>query len=240
MNDVTNICHKPRRVRSQRRARRHARQRTTRTPFKMLFNNRSNLLLLLFGISNVCFTRATASSIQTSLPDVVKIQVSQAMKGLTAASGVYDHLKSSQGSELTSGNSRHLLSDMNGYVCTVLHATGTCGPIFSKAECSSETLCEWDDDDASCGLKSGENSYIASVLETYASSIVNISQSCLSSSTCSDESCTMHDSCVPNFEGLQKASPVTAATNYFFAEFFKCQYGFETQTTCDSNDAPNC
>ena len=187
----------------------------------MLFNNRSTLLLLLCGISNVCFTRATGSSIQTSLPDVVKTQVSQAMKGLTAASGDCDHLKSSQGSELTSGNSRHLLGGMNGYVCTVFHALGTCTPISSKLECSSETLCEWDDDDASCDLNSGEDSYIASVLATYASSIENITQSCLSSSTCSDESCTVHDSCVPNFEGLQKDSPGTAATNYY-AEFFKC------------------
>ena len=52
---------KPHRVRSQQQARRHARQRTIRICFKMLFINRSNLLLLLFGISNVCFTRATAS-----------------------------------------------------------------------------------------------------------------------------------------------------------------------------------
>jgi hypothetical protein len=50
----------------------------------------------------------------------------------------------------------------------------------------------------------------------------------------------MHDSCVPNFDGFQKASPGTAATNYFFAEGFKCRGGFETQTTCDSDDAPNC
>ena len=114
------------------------------------------------------------------------------------------------------------LGDMNGYVCTVFHALGTCTPISSKLECSSETLCEWDDDDASCDLNSGEDSYIASVLATYASSIENITQSCLSSSTCSDESCTVHDSCVPNFEGLQKDSPGTAATNYYYAEFFKC------------------
>jgi hypothetical protein len=45
---------------------------------------------------------------------------------------------------------------------------------------------------------------------------------------------------VPNFDGFQKASPGTAATNYFFAEGFKCRGGFETQTTCDSDDAPNC
>ncbi len=195
---------------------------------------------MLCGISNVCFTCATASSIQTSLPDVVRTQASQAMKGLTAASGIHGRLKSYQVSEPTARNSRHLLSDMNGYVCTALHAIGTCSPIFSKLECSSETLCEWDDDDSSCGVNSGENSYIASVQATYTSSIVNISQSCLSSSTCSDESCTMHDSCVPNFEGFQKASPGTAATNYFFAESFKCRLGFKSQTTCDSDDAPNC
>ena len=92
----------------------------------------------------------------------------------------------------------------------------------------------------SCDLNFGEDSYIASVLATYASSIEDITQSCLSSSTCSDESCTVLDSCVPNFEFLQKASPGTAATNYYHAEFFKCRLGFETQTTCDSDDAPNC
>ncbi len=112
------------------------------------------------------------------------------------------------------------LGDMNGYVCTVFHALGTCTPISSKLECSSETLCEWDDDDASCDLNSGEDSYIASVLATYASSIENITQSCLSSLTCSDESCTVHDSCVPNFEGLQKASPGTAASKLLLCRIF--------------------
>ena len=129
---------------------------------------------------------------------------------------------------------------MDMFVLLSKLASGTCGPIFSKAECSSETLCDWDDDDASCGSNSGEDSYITSVMATYTSSIENITLSCLSSSTCSDEPCTMHDSNVPNFEGFQKASPVTAATNYYFAEFYKCMLGFKTQTACDSDDAPNC
>ena len=219
-----------------------SRPKASRVPnsFNMFFSRSSNFLLLLCGISNVCFTCATASSIQTFLPDVVKTQASQAMKGLKAASGIQDHFKTLTGTELTSGNSRTLLAIPEGYVCTVWTALGTCGSIFSKLECSSETLCDWDDDDASCGFNSGEGSYIASVLATYTSSIESIGLSCLSSSTCSDESCTMHDSCVPNFEGLQKASPGTAASNYFFAESFKCLLGFETQTTCDSDDAPNC
>ena len=72
LNYVTNICHKPRRVRSQRRARRHARQRTTRTPFKMLFNNRSNLLsaiIFLAGFrtsSAACTTMSSCSGSGTS------------------------------------------------------------------------------------------------------------------------------------------------------------------------------
>lgn len=173
---------------------------------------------------------------------VVKTQASQVMKGLASktASGFQDHFKSSQGSEATSGHSRHLLAVSNGYICTVLTAAGTCGSIFSKPACSSQTLCKWNEDDSSCDINNGENSYIASMGATFISSITNITESCMSSSICSAASCTMHDACVANFEGYQEASPGTAATNYYFAESFKCLLGFTSQTTCNSDAAPNC
>jgi hypothetical protein len=129
----------------------------------------------------------------------------------------------------------------DGYVCTLFTAVGTCGSIFSKPACSSQTLCKWNEDDSSCDINNGENSYIASMLATYISSIINITESCMSSSICSAAaSCTMHDACVVNFEGIQEASPGTAATNYLFAEYFKCRIGFTSQITCNSDAAPKC
>ena len=51
-----------------------SRPKASRVPnsFNMFFSRSSNFLLLLCGISNVCFTCATASSIQTFLPDVFR------------------------------------------------------------------------------------------------------------------------------------------------------------------------
>ena len=197
----------------------------------MVFSRRSKLLSAI-----LCFIfTAQASSSQTPLPDVVKTQATQVMKRLAAktASGI-------QGLEATSGHSRHLLAVSNEYICLGFTAAGTCGSIFSKPECSSKTLCKWNEDDSSCDISSGENSYIASELATFSSSITNITLSCMFSSTCSDASCTKHDACVVNFEGFQEASPGTPSTSYYFAEFYKCRFGFTSETTCNSDAAPKC